>query len=99
MLKIFQYFAAGLPVVTTRKGIEGIDAMDQEHALIVNTTEELVEAVTFLVDHKQERERIGANAFKLVKSKYNWDDIGKSLNEDYVQLLRTPQSSSRRVQP
>jgi glycosyltransferase involved in cell wall biosynthesis len=98
-LKIFQYFAAGLPVVTTRKGIEGIDAMDQEHALIVNTTEELVEAVTFLVDHKQERERIGANAFKLVKSKYNWDDIGKSLNEDYVQLLRTPQSSSRRVQP
>jgi polysaccharide biosynthesis protein PslH len=98
-LKILEYFTAALPVVTTRKGIEGIDAINQEHALIVGTTEEFVEALTFLVDHKQERERIGANAFKLVRSKYNWDDIGKSLNELYGQLLRTPKASSRGVQP
>jgi polysaccharide biosynthesis protein PslH len=97
-LKIFEYFAAALPVVTTRKGIEGIDATNQEHAIIVDTTDELVQALTFLVDHKEERERIGAKAFKLVKSKYSWDDIGKSLNEHYVQLLRT-HSSSRGVQP
>jgi len=90
-LKILEYFAAGLPIVTTRKGIEGIDAMNQEHALIVDTTEEFIQALTFLIDHKQERERIGTNAFKLVRSKYDWDGIGKSLNKHYLQLLRTPQ--------
>jgi len=96
-LKILEYFAAALPVVTTRKGIEGIDAINREHALIVDTTEEFVEALTFLIDHQQERERIGANAFNLVTSKYSWDDIGKNLNEHYVQLLRTPRSSPRGV--
>ena len=87
-LKILEYFAAGLPVVTTRKGIEGIDAMNQEHALIVNTTEEFIQALTFLIDHKQERERIGANALELIKSLYDWDIVGKRLNQLYSGLTK-----------
>lgn len=87
-LKILEYFAAGLPVVTTRKGIEGIDAMNQEHALIVDTTEEFIQALTFLIDHKQERERISANALELIKRLYDWDIVGKRLNQLYAGLTK-----------
>jgi polysaccharide biosynthesis protein PslH len=83
-LKILDYFAVGLPVVTTRKGIEGIAAINQTHALIVNDTEEFIEALVYLVDHPNERKRLGANAFELVESQYDWEIIGKRLNQLYA---------------
>jgi len=87
-LKILDYFAAGLPVVTTEKGIEGIEASDQVQALIVNKTGDFIRALMYLIDDAKERERISANAFKLVKSLYDWDVIGESLNRRYLEFDR-----------
>jgi len=83
-LKILDYFAVGLPVVTTRKGIEGIAAINQTHALIVDDTEEFIEALQYLIDHPKERKRLGTNAFELVESQYDWEIIGQRLNRLYT---------------
>ncbi|MGZ4882134.1 MAG: glycosyltransferase, partial [Halobacteriota archaeon] len=86
-LKILDYFAAGLPVVTTRKGIEGIEAQDKVHALIVDDTEDLIGALRYLIGHPEERERISTNALELVKNQYDWDIIGEALNQRYVEFI------------
>ena len=87
-LKILDYFAVGLPVVTTTKGIEGIAAIHQTHALIANDTEEFIEAVVYLIDHQKARKRLGANAFELIENQYDWDIIGKRLSQLYEGLKR-----------
>ena len=87
-LKILDYMGAGLPIVTTKKGIEGINAKNGEHAIIVDdVNEEFIDAIKYLIDNEQERKRIGANARRLAEEEYDWDKIGEKLNGLYSNLM------------
>ena len=87
-LKILDYMGVGLPIVTTKKGIEGINAKNGEHALIVDdVNEEFIDAIKYLIDNEQERERIGANARRLAEEEYDWDKIGEKLDGLYRKIL------------
>lgn len=79
-LKIFDYFSVGLPTITTKKGIEGIIAINNEHIIVVDSIDELVGSIEYLIDNKSERKRIGENARKLAEEQYNWHKIGEKLN-------------------
>jgi glycosyltransferase involved in cell wall biosynthesis len=88
-LKVFDYMGMGLPIVTTKKGIEGIEAENGEHAIIVDDVkEEFIEAINYLVENEDERERLGRNARKLAEEKYDWEKIGEKLNGLYNNLVR-----------
>lgn len=81
-LKVFDYMAARLPIVITEKGIEGIESEDGKHALITSdVNEEFIKAIQYLIDDKNERERLGSNARRLAEEKYDWAKIGFHLNE------------------
>jgi glycosyltransferase involved in cell wall biosynthesis len=82
-LKIFDYMNAGLPIITTRKGIEGINVKDKEQVLIADSTDEIVHAIGCLIRNKQQRERLGLSARRLVEKEYNWDTIGEKLVNTY----------------
>jgi len=87
-LKIFDYMGVGLPIVTTKKGIEGINAKNGEEAIIVDdVNEKFVDAIKYLIDNKQEREKIGANARRLAEEGYDWDKIGDKLDKLYREIL------------
>ncbi|MEN4069247.1 MAG: glycosyltransferase family 4 protein [Methanobacterium sp.] len=87
-LKVLDYLGVGLPTVTTKKGIEGIDAKNYEHAIIVDDiNEEFTNAIKYLIDNEQERKRIGANARKLAEEKYDWGKIGEKLDKLYEKIL------------
>jgi glycosyltransferase involved in cell wall biosynthesis len=87
-LKVLDYMAARLPIVTTKKGAEGINITNGEQAIIVDSVgDEFIGALTFLIDNEKEREKLGANARSLAEQRYNWDKIGDSLYELYEQLL------------
>ena len=87
-LKILDYMGVGLPIVTTKKGIEGINAKNGEHAIIVDdVNEEFINAIKYLVNNEEERERIGANARRLAEEEYDWNRIGEKLDELYENLL------------
>jgi glycosyltransferase involved in cell wall biosynthesis len=87
-LKILDYMGVGVPIVTTKKGIEGINAKNSEHAIIVDdVNEEFIDAVILLVNNKEERERIGANSRRLVEEEYDWDKIGEKLEGLYRDIL------------
>jgi glycosyltransferase involved in cell wall biosynthesis len=86
-LKLFDYMNAGLPIITTRKGIEGIRANDREHVIIVESTNnEIMSAIKYLAQNRQERARLGLNARRLVENEYNWDLIGDKLDTTYRKL-------------
>ena len=87
-LKIFDYLSVALPIVTTKKGIEGINAKNGEHAIIADdVNEEFIDAIKYLIDNEQERERIGANARRLAEKEYDWDKIGEKLNALYKRIV------------
>lgn len=87
-VKILDYMGSGLPIVTTKKGIEGIKAENDEHAIIVDgVSEEFINAIIYLIDNEEERKRIGANARRLAEEEYDWDKIGVKLDKLYRRIL------------
>ena len=87
-LKILDYMGIGLPIVSTKKGIEGIIAKNGEEAIIVNDVNEgFINAIKYLINNEEERKRIGANARKLAEEGYDWDRIGEKLDKLYRGIL------------
>ncbi len=70
--KLLEAMAAGLPIVTTGIGIEGIEAVQGRDVLIADDSPSLVAAVRRLLDDAPERARLGIAARRLVEQKYEW---------------------------
>lgn len=87
-IKILDYMCMDIPIITTKKGIEGIEAKNYEHAIIVDDiNQEFINAIRYLIDSEEERERIGANARKLAEEKYDGNKIGEKLDKLYSNLI------------
>jgi len=90
-LKILSAFAAGIPVVTTPMGVEGLSCIDGTHVLLASSVDEFVNTVTALLRDEQLYSSLRKNAFSLVKDEYSWEKIG---NEYVGTLLRLNKSLS-----
>jgi glycosyltransferase involved in cell wall biosynthesis len=75
-LKILEAFAAGLPVVSTRVGAEGIAAEPGTHYVEAQRNE-FVTALTDLLARPAAGERLATAARALVGSRYDWGAIGQ----------------------
>ena len=75
-MKILDYFAAALPVVSTGKGIEGIPASHGEEALIIDEWPAFIEAISGLWRDKEKAAELGRNGRVFAES-LSWDEIGK----------------------
>jgi polysaccharide biosynthesis protein PslH len=71
-LKILEAMALHTPVVSTSKGAEGLDVQDNVHLLIADTPEKYADCIIRLLKDPHLRQRIGDNAYNLVKEKYDW---------------------------
>ena len=88
-LKILDYMGVGLPIVTTKKGVEGINAKNGEHAIIVDdVNDEFINAIKYLIENEEERKRIGTNARRLAEEEYDWEKIGEKLDKLYKNILK-----------
>lgn len=85
-LKILAAMAAGVPVVTTKVGIEGIDAQSGEQALIEDDWEKMAQAAVLLLTDKKLYQKIIKSARKLVENHYSYESIARSLGKIYKQL-------------
>jgi glycosyltransferase involved in cell wall biosynthesis len=86
-LKILEAMAAGVPIVSTRLGAEGINVTDGVHLLIADSGPEMVSAVDKLFASPEVRNRLVRAAWERVKSRYDWDVVGENLFSIYVDLL------------
>ncbi len=73
LLKTLEAMALGKAVVSSVVGVDGIDVVNGEHAVLARTTEEYVEGICRLLERSEERRRLGLNARRLVESRYSWD--------------------------
>jgi glycosyltransferase involved in cell wall biosynthesis len=87
-LKLLEYFAAGLPVVSTRKAAEGLDVEDGRHLRLVGTAQEMIDAVRTLHADPHGCAALGAAARALVQHQYDWRVHLSSLLEVYRRFAR-----------
>lgn len=87
-LKILGAMAAGLPVVSSRTGIEGLAVRDGKEVLIAQGEDEFVEKTVKIVNDKKLYEKVRKKARKLVEDNYSWPKIAKKLETVYLELKK-----------
>jgi len=80
-LKILEAMAAGLPVVSTAKGVEGIAATPGEHLLIAETSEEIAAAVVRLCRQPALGLRLATAARSLVDDRYGEGAFDRAVDD------------------
>jgi glycosyltransferase involved in cell wall biosynthesis len=85
-LKILEAFSAGVPMVSTRIGAEGLEVKDGVHLFLKDTAEEFASAVCQLLDSFEDRESLRCRARKLVEEKYDWEVISKAAAKQMLAL-------------
>ncbi|SFM05911.1 glycosyltransferase family 4 protein [Nitrosomonas communis] len=73
-LKMLDYFAAGVPVISTPFGARGIEAQPGTHYIAAEVDGFILELSLFFSDPKR-YESVSQEGRKLVESYYNWDGI------------------------
>jgi len=89
-LKIVEAMALGTPVVSTSKGIEGLDIVPGEHALVADEPSVFAEHVLRLLADPELRARLAANGRRLVQDKYDWGQVGARFVDLCERVARHP---------
>ncbi len=76
-LKILEAMAAGVPVISTSMGAEGIHARPGEHLLIADAPEAFADAVARMLTEEGVRDNLRSAARALVEQQYSWTTIGE----------------------
>ena len=93
-LKVLEAMAAGVPVVSTRMGLEGIAAVPGEHAYVADTPAAFADAVLRLLADPTEATRLAQHARALVETHYDWERLTPALPALYQTLVRAGETYS-----
>lgn len=88
-LKILEAMAAGLPIVSTTVGAEGLDVTDGENILLADEPQEFAEQIATLLNNPALRDKIGNAGRLLVRQKYDWKQSVSKLNQVYALSFRS----------
>lgn len=77
--KFFEAMACGLPIVTTSKGIEGIEVKNGEGVIIEDDYQKIVQKACELILKPKKLKILGEKGRKLVKERYDWKASAEKL--------------------
>jgi glycosyltransferase involved in cell wall biosynthesis len=86
-LKILEAMAAGVPVVSTKLGAEGLEVTHGENILLAETPAEFARALQDLSGASGLRARLVEGA-RRVASRYDWPLLGERLFEVHEEAVR-----------
>jgi glycosyltransferase involved in cell wall biosynthesis len=89
-VKILEGMALAKVVVSTKLGLEGIDAEDGEEVLIANDPISFVKQIGYCAKYKEELYRIGNSARDFVKTYYDNKQNAEKLLKVYEKLVNEP---------
>jgi glycosyltransferase involved in cell wall biosynthesis len=79
-LKILEAWAAGLPVVSTTIGAEGLPARHGENLLLADGPDDFADAVTRLLTCPELCQSLGAAGRLLLEKEFTWESAWKTLD-------------------
>ncbi|MCM8757778.1 MAG: glycosyltransferase, partial [Candidatus Omnitrophica bacterium] len=85
--KVLEAMAVGLPVVSTKIGKYGINAIDNYDILIADNNKSFASLVIRLIKDKELYRKISSNARRLVEDKYDWRKIVNKLDLAYAKTI------------
>jgi len=85
-IKLIEYFARSLPVVSTPFGARGLDGRDDEH-LVIADVDEIPKAIEELHAAEETRSRLGDNARSLAAERYTWETSSRHVREAFHELF------------
>lgn len=86
-LKILEAMAAGVAVVSTTLGAEGLEVQHDANIFIADTNAQLLDAITGVVENEALRRQLSDAGRALVASRYDWKTLGAKLFEIHRELL------------
>lgn len=86
-LKILEAMAAGIPVVSTSIGAEGLAVTHGEDILLADTPDQFADALIRLLQDPDLATELARRARQLVEKQYNWSVITDRLDQGYRGLF------------
>jgi polysaccharide biosynthesis protein PslH len=89
-LKVLQAIALGTPVISTAKGIEGLDLQPEVHILLADSPRDFVARTLQVLDAPERGERLVTAALEQVRAAYTWDRSAARLDAHLERLHSRP---------
>jgi glycosyltransferase involved in cell wall biosynthesis len=83
-IKVFEGMAAGLALVSTRIGTEGLPVVNGEHALLADEPAAFADAVVSLIQNPARRSQMAALSRDWVRQNFSWETAALK----FLQLCR-----------
>jgi glycosyltransferase involved in cell wall biosynthesis len=88
-LKILEAFASNRPVISTAKGVEGIEAEDGRHLLIRESAGDIADAAVRLWQEQELRASLCRNAHQLVTASYSFESSGHLIRDSVLEMVES----------
>jgi sugar transferase (PEP-CTERM/EpsH1 system associated) len=89
-LKIYESMAAGIPIVSTAVGAEGLTYHAGKDILIADSPEDFARACIDLLDRAELRRRIAQAGVNLVASHFSWEAVSRSFEDVLLGAAAVP---------
>lgn len=86
-LRLYEYLACGLPIVSTKVGEPAFVLKDGVGLLVEPDTESLASGILNLIENKDLSNKISARGRELILKEYNWEVLGKKLVRFYKDTI------------
>jgi glycosyltransferase involved in cell wall biosynthesis len=86
--KILEGFAANVPVISTRKGAEGLEVEDGTHLRFAESAGEFIAAIERIWTDERSAKNLAAHGLALLTRAYSWDVSGRRIREAIAVLNR-----------
>ena len=79
--------AAGMPVIATEAS--GLPIIDKQNGILIQPQNviSIVEAILLLKNNDKLREKIGKNAYELIKHNYSWENYAQNVYTIYKEII------------
>jgi glycosyltransferase involved in cell wall biosynthesis len=80
-LKVYEAAAAGVPIVSTSVGAEGLDMSHGKHLLLADSAPAFAESVVKVLDDSTLGNALTASAFEFVESNCSWPAVAAEFEQ------------------
>ncbi|MBI1387685.1 MAG: glycosyltransferase [bacterium] len=91
--KLLEAMAAGMAIITTRLGAEGISAVEDEHVLFAETPDEFVRQAERVMSDADLKRRLGENSRQYVTENHSYTVLGEKIEKLYQSVIERRASS------